>query len=67
VAYNWLRQGRAAHCGAPPAVGGVPGSWAGRAEGVPQPKGVQTPCGRCERTERICTSPAQLAPGCVRS
>jgi hypothetical protein len=61
------RWGRADHVRAPPAGGRVPGSWAGRAAVVPQHTGLQTPWCRFEIPERICTSPAQSAPGCVCS
>jgi hypothetical protein len=60
-----LRWGRADHCREPPEVGRVPGSLAGRAAVVPQQTGFQTPWCRFEITERIFTSPAQIAHGFV--
>jgi hypothetical protein len=65
VAHDVRRWGRTDPCRAPPEVGRVPGSVACRADVVPPHKGLQTPCGRCASTERLCPSPAQRAHGFV--
>jgi hypothetical protein len=65
LAHDGLSRARPAPCREPPEVSRVPRSRAWRAEGVPQPQGVQTPLSGCESTETIFTSPPPRTPGFI--